>query len=146
MNTKLLEPQRLRVADRGDIKRMMEIRAGVRENRLSDSSFVGVEDYLRFIEGGHIWVWEAGGSVAGFAALDAGAASVWALFVAPDAEGCGVGRPLLERVCAAARAAGLHALHLTTAAGTRAERLYRAAGWEETAREADGTLLMRLTL
>jgi GNAT superfamily N-acetyltransferase len=125
---------------------MMEIRSAVRENRLSDPSSIVAADYLRYIEAAHIWVCEAGGTVAGFGALDADAASVWALFVTPEAEGMGLGRLLLDRVCAAARAAGLPALHLTTSPGTRAERLYLAAGWQEAAREPDGWLRLRLGL
>jgi GNAT superfamily N-acetyltransferase len=136
----------LRLARAADIERLMAIRAAVRENRLSDPASIGTADYLEYIRRGHCWACELDGRIAGFAALDVEAASVWALFVAPGAEGRGVGRSLLERLTGESRRAGLSHLHLETSAGTRAERLYRRAGWEMLGCEPDGVLRMRLEL
>lgn len=137
----------IRPAVRADIPRLVAIRGSVRENRLSDERSIGPADYLPFIEGGRCWVAEdAGGSLIGFAALDAEAASVWALFVAPEAEGRGAGRALLDRLVDEACARDLTVLQLETEAGSRAERLYRAAGWMPAGADAKGTLLFRLAL
>ncbi|HEX9932869.1 MAG TPA: GNAT family N-acetyltransferase [Allosphingosinicella sp.] len=136
----------LRAGCAADIPRLIEIRAAVRENRLSDPASIACADYEACIARGHLWVAEEGGSVLGFAALDAAAASVWALFVDPVAEGRGIGRRLLDRLVAEARALGLPALTLTTEAGSRAERLYRAAGWTIVDCGADGTVTMQITL
>jgi len=114
----------------------------VRENRLSDPGSIAAPDYEPYIADGRCWIAQDEGAILGFAALDAAAASVWALFVAPEAEGRGAGRLLLDTLVADARRRGLPALHLTTAQGTRAERLYRAAGWTVAGREPDGTLLL----
>lgn len=118
----------------------------MRENRLSDPHSIAAPDYEPYIADGRCWVAEEPRAILGFAALDAAAASVWVLFVAPQAEGRGAGRLLLDTLVAEARRRTLPELRLTTAHGTRAERLYRAAGWSVAGREPDGTLLLRLTL
>jgi GNAT superfamily N-acetyltransferase len=134
----------IRAALPADIPRLAEIRVAVRENRLSDPGSITPADYGSYFARGHLWVAEECGAVLGFAALDAGAASVWALFVDPEAEGRGIGRLLLERLVAEARALNLPALCLSTEEGSRAERVYRAAGWTEAGRDPDGTLRMGL--
>jgi GNAT superfamily N-acetyltransferase len=144
----------IRPAAPADIPRLIEIRGAVRENRLSDPGSVTAADYLPYIEAGRCWVAEAEGRVVGFAALDAEGSSVWALFVAPEAEGRGVGRGLMEALVEEARRRGLSALRLETEAGSRAERFYRAAGWSRvdlpagagTARGPEGSVVMQRAL
>jgi len=136
----------VRTAHAADIPRLIEIRAAVRENRLSDPRWAAAADYEPYVADGRCWVAEAHGSVVGFAALDSDRASVWALFVAPEAEGQGAGRMLLDTLLAEARRRGLGDLRLTTSEGTRAERVYRSAGWTEAGRKPDGSLIFRLTL
>ena len=143
----MLDPQAVTPATDRDIPRMAEIRAAVRENRLSDPASVSPGDYRRYIDAGTCWVWRGpDGAIAGFAALDAAAGSVWALFVAPEADGQGGGRLLLAHLVGEARRAGLARLTLETSPGTRAEHIYRAAGWQVTATAPDGTLHLALTL
>ena len=60
--------------------------------------------------------------------------SIWALFVQPGHEGLGIGQALLAHACDTARSAGFRTATLTTAPGTRAERLYRKAQWIEVGR------------
>jgi GNAT superfamily N-acetyltransferase len=140
------DPASIRPARPADVRRLIAIRAAVRENRLSDPGSIAAADYAPFIADGRCWVWESDGRAEGFAALDADHASVWALFVAPEAEGRGGGRALLGRLVAEARARGLAELRLTTDAGTRAERFYRSAGWRAGGGEAEGGIVLRLTL
>jgi GNAT superfamily N-acetyltransferase len=146
ISTKPPDPQRIaiRAARAADIPRLVAIRSSVRENRLS--SPIAAADYEPYVAGGRCWVAEAAGAILGFAALDSGAASVWALFVDPAAEGRGAGRRLLGALVADARRRALPELRLTTAQGSRAERLYGSAGWTEAAREPDGILHLRLDL
>lgn len=87
-----------------------------------------------------------GGAVAGFAALDAAAASVCALFVAPEAEGRAAGRSLLGALVGEALQRGLGRLEFETEPGSRAERFYRAAGWSAAGRGAHGAVRMTLAL
>jgi len=134
----------IRAARPSDIPRLMEIRAAVRENRLQTLA-IGPDDYRPYIEDSRCWVVEPGGTVQAFAALDAEAASIWALFVDPTCEGSGLGRALLEHLIAEARARGLPALALETDAGTRAEAFYLGHGFAITARNLD-TLSMSLPL
>ncbi len=66
---------------------MHRIRLAVRENRLSDPDRISENDYLPFVNAGSAWVALTELGLVGFAALVAGEASVWALFVDPEAEG-----------------------------------------------------------
>jgi len=135
----------LRAAREADIPRLMEIRAAVRENRLERLT-IGPAEYGPYVQDGRCWVWEKAGRIQGFAALDAEAASVWALFVDPEAEGAGIGRALLDRLVAEARRRGLTALKLETAAGTRAEAFYRRHDWSIAGSDGRGAVRMILTL
>ena len=136
----------IRLATPGDVPRLIEIRAAVRENRLSDPHSIGPADYAPFVAAGRCWVWEVRGRVEGFAALDSEAARIWALFVAPEAEGQGGGRALLGRLVDEARPRGLAELRLGTEPGSRAETFYRAAGWRAVGEDSRGDRLMRLRL
>ncbi len=120
----------LRPALLEDIPAMHALRLGVRENKLTDPSKVTKADYeRRLAQPAASWVAEVAGAIAGFAVADFPSRSVWALFVQPGFEGRGIGRSLLRQVTQSLEAAGPGTIHLSTAAGTRAERLYAAAGW-----------------
>ena len=136
----------LRLAYPDDLPRLIAIRAAVRENRPSEPALVAAADYMPFIRESRCWVAEEDGAVVGFAALDAEEASVWALFVAPGAEGRGFGKELLNRLVEEARRLGLAELRLSTEAGSRAERVYRAAGWTVAGADGKDSLFMRLDL
>jgi GNAT superfamily N-acetyltransferase len=121
----------LRLATAADIPALRDIRGAVRENVLSDPGRVtqrDIEDHLG--PRGRTWVHEEGGIVLGFAAATLASASIWALFVHPDHEGRGIGRALLDCAVGWLRAQGVASIGLSTDAGTRAERIYRAAGWQ----------------
>jgi ribosomal protein S18 acetylase RimI-like enzyme len=86
----------IRNATRLDIPRIMEIRAGVRENKLRDPSRVTIEDVCWFVDNPGIFVWEAGGKIVGFSAADPRDGSIFALFVEEDYEGRGIGQASLS--------------------------------------------------
>jgi GNAT superfamily N-acetyltransferase len=119
----------IRRAIQGDVARIMEIRHSVRENRLSNPNLVTGKDCAEFIERSEMWVWEEDGIVQAFAAGDIRDGWIWALFVAPEYEGRGIGRALLSMACETLRNAGYTVANLSTAAGTRAERFYLENGW-----------------
>src|SRR5215510_3304795 len=89
----------IRSATRDDVPRIMEIRAGVRENRLRDPSRVTVEDVCWFVDNPGIFVWIEESKVVGFSAADPRNGSIWALFVEQAYEGRGIGRALFECAC-----------------------------------------------
>jgi GNAT superfamily N-acetyltransferase len=131
----------VRPAAAGDVPAMHALRLSVRENKLSDPSRVTPADYeRRLTQSGAGWVAEVGDSLAGFAIADFASRSIWALFVMPGMEGRGIGRALLHQVTRSLEAAGPGTIHLSTDAGTRAERLYAAAGWIQAGRLPNGEL------
>lgn len=137
---------RVRPATPADIEAMHRIRLAVHENRLSDSLSVKPDDYrCRLAPDGISVVAESDGRLVGFGIADVATARIWALFVAPAWEGCGVGRRLHDALVDALFARGFTQLHLSTEPGTRAERFYRQAGWEPTGDTAGGEVGYRLT-
>ncbi|MGI8706349.1 MAG: GNAT family N-acetyltransferase [Sphingomicrobium sp.] len=110
---------------------MHRIRLAVRENRLSDPDQIDEQDYMPFVNAGSAWVAETEQGLVGFVALNAREASVWALFIDPEAEGLGMGRALHDRVLKWASEHRLERVSLTTTPGTRADRFYRRNGWQE---------------
>jgi GNAT superfamily N-acetyltransferase len=131
---------RIRAARPADVKAMHALRLRVAENALSDPRRVSEQSYLPYLARGEAWVAETGRGLAGFAVLDAAGGSVWALFVAPESEGLGVGRALHARLIEAATGLGLRRLCLGTAPGTRAERFYTEAGWTRAGTTPTGEL------
>jgi GNAT superfamily N-acetyltransferase len=120
----------LRAATPADIPGMQRIRLAVRENRLGDPTRVTTADYARYVgDRGASWVAERDGRLAGFGIADRRSQSLWALFVDPACEGLGIGRALLGRLTACLFDSGAGRINLSTEPGTRAERLYLAAGW-----------------
>jgi GNAT superfamily N-acetyltransferase len=119
----------LRPATPADIPRIVEIRGAVRENRLSDPSRVTVADLHWHIAYSPIHVWEDDGVIKGFSAGDPRNGSIFALFVDPAFEGCGIGQALVLAACRSLAAAGHRIATLSTDPGTRAERFYLRNGW-----------------
>jgi len=85
-----------------------------------------------------LWVAERDGRVVGFVAsgpsvdagADAGTGQVYAIYLAPDAIGRGIGRALFGRAAEDLRARGFRRATLWVfAPNERARRFYEAAGW-----------------
>ena len=125
---------------------MHAVRMAVNENRLTDPTRVTEEDYRRMIERiGCGWVYEIDGEVQGFGIVDLSERSIWALFVAPQHEGKGIGSALLEAMVSCAFEGSRQPLSLTTTPGTRAESFYRNAGWQVAGVTEDGELRFELS-
>jgi GNAT superfamily N-acetyltransferase len=123
---------KIRPAAESDIEAMHALRGRVTENVLSDPERVTHASYRLYLTQGGAWVAETERGLIGFAILDVAGGSVWALFVAPEVEGEGVGRALHDRLIRGAAEHGLRRLFLSTAPHTRAERFYTEAGWTNT--------------
>lgn len=136
----------IRTAAANDIPAMHRLRSGVRENRLSDPRRISEASYLPYIAAGSAWVAETDAGTVGFAAIDAQARSVWALFIDPNAEGAGIGRALHRRMLEWAREQGIACLSLDTGKGTRAAQFYQRAGWTRAGITDDGSLLFEISL
>ena len=121
-----------------DIPAMSAIRLGVTENVLSNPAKVTqqmYEDYLELF--GRGWVAEADGAIAGFSYADKRDGSIWALFIDARHEGRGIGTALLRLACGWLFEQGHDHVHLSTSAGTRADRFYASQGWQRTALDND---------
>ncbi|TBY61826.1 GNAT family N-acetyltransferase [Rhizobium leguminosarum bv. viciae] len=135
----------LRKAALTDLMALKAIRASVVENVLADPSRVTDTDYEWFVRNPGVSVWEEHGDVVGFSAADPRNGNIWALFVVPGFERNGIGSILLAETCAFLKSAGIGRAWLTTDPNTRAEKFYRAAGWEHVG-EKDGELLFERSL
>lgn len=123
---------KIRPAAESDIEAMHALRGRVTENVLSDPERVTHASYRPYFARDGAWVAETERGLAGFAILDVAAGRIWALFVAPEAEGKGIGRALHDRLIQGAAEHGLRRLFLSTAPHSRAERFYTEAGWTRT--------------
>ena len=120
---------------------MHAVRTSVRENVLAPTSRVTLASYREKVEHrGHGWVWESERRIVGFSVADLDARNIWALFVHPAFERRGVGRQLHDRAVAWLFERGAEKIWLTTAAASRAEGFYRAAGWHVAAVEPNGEI------
>ncbi|RUM16951.1 GNAT family N-acetyltransferase [Rhizobium phaseoli] len=135
----------LRKAVVGDIAALKLVRSSVVENILSDPSKVTDDDYEWFVTNPGVAIWEEKGIIVGFSAADPRQGNIWALFVTLGFEGKGIGSRLLAEACSCLQSAGVERAWLTTDPSTRAERFYRAAGWEHVG-EKDNELLFELSL
>ncbi|RWX08575.1 GNAT family N-acetyltransferase [Rhizobium leguminosarum] len=135
----------LRKAVPSDLLALKSVRSSVVENVLGDSTRVTNDDYNWFVANPGVAIWEETGDVVGFSAADPRNGNIWALFVAPGFEREGIGSILLAEACTCLKAAGIGRAWLTTDPNTRAEKFYRAAGWEHVG-EKDGELLFERSL
>jgi ribosomal protein S18 acetylase RimI-like enzyme len=131
----------VRAASHADLPRIHAIRMGVTENVLSDPSKVSAAEVAWYLEQAIFLVAEDGGEVAGFACANHQSGYVWALFVDPAHERRGHGRALLDGMTARLAALGHRQSVLTTGTGTRAEGVYRAAGWIDMGRSLGGEIV-----
>lgn len=140
-------PVRLRPAVPGDVPRLQAIHAVDCEHRLASPGLVTIGDYHALVAAGWCWVWADDQGVRGFAAAHpSGAPEVWALCVDPPAAGHGVGAALLAQITDVLWASGYRRLTVSTVAGSRAERVYRAAGWVAVGATPAGEVQLRRDL
>lgn len=131
----------IRPATLEDIPAMHAVRVAVRENRLNDPSRIRPADYAALLNGsGRGWVALVDGRLVGFGIANAANRNLWALFVAPGFEGRGIGRQLHDELLDWLFGLGSGPAWLTTEPGSRAERFYRVAGWQEAGLEPGGDL------
>jgi GNAT superfamily N-acetyltransferase len=136
--------QILRPALKADIPGMHRVRRGVRENGLSSPDRVTEADYEAALDQrGRTWVMDTDGSITAFA-TGYRSGNIWALFVQPEHEGRGYGKQLHTVMVGWLWSQGLERLWLTTVQGTRAERFYRAQGWQPCGLACDGDVQMEL--
>lgn len=113
-----------------DIPAMAALRLAVRENVLSDPGRVTLQMYADYLGPlGRGWVCKRGATVLGFSYAASADHTIWALFVAPDCEGLGIGKALLALATHWLFASGAGSVALTTGAHTRADGFYLAQGW-----------------
>lgn len=125
---------RIRPAILEDIPALKIIRDTVRENALVTLR-IEHEDYVKaFTLEGHAWTCDAKGvedvEPVGFVCVRPAHRDVWALFVRADFEGRGIGNALMDIGEQWMFAHDVDEIHLSTEAGTRAERLYTRRGWQ----------------
>ena len=132
----------LRQATRADSAGIWRVRYAVTENTLPPG-IIGDADLRREIEDtGRGWVVvDAADEVLAFAIGNAQSGNIWALFVAPEAQGRGHGQRLHDTMLDWLWAQGLQRLWLTTGPETRARRFYEKNGWRDAGRTEKGEIL-----
>lgn len=136
----------VRKAILSDIPRLMEIRLRVKENVLSNPARFSETDYAAFIQPPcRTWVSIQEATITGFCSIDLVKHNVWALFVDPEFEKKGAARYLIQTALFWYFLQSKEALWLTTDGGTRAEKFYRAAGFQQVASPSSGELKFEMS-
>ena len=126
----------IRPATLEDIPAMHRVRLAVRENALTDPSRIRPADYEALLNGsGRGWVALIDGRLVGFGIANAANRNLWALFVEPGFEGRGIGRHLHDLLLDWLFGLNGEPAWLTTEPGSRAERFYRVAGWQDAGKD-----------
>lgn len=136
----------LRRAQLADLPRLFAIRGAVRENRLHEDRERFAAATLAAIGRGLVRVWEDASGIHGYAMSDPELGEIEALYVDPASEGRGIGRALLRKCCDDLMRRGHRHATLVTSPGTRAEQVYRDAGWSEVGLEPSGAIRFRKRL
>src|SRR5688572_5460087 len=98
-----------------DILFLHTIRMAVKENILSNPDLVTETEYTKFLTSeGKGWVCEIDEIIVGFAIIDLIKHNIWALFVAPEFEGMGVGKRLHDTMLKWYFSQNNHPLNLST--------------------------------
>lgn len=138
---------RVRQAVDADIPAMHAIRMNVRENTLSDPSWLTPDVYRAHLHGSGVsnsWVCEQDGRILGFSVARQAQADIWALFVDPAHEGRGIGRRLIAAATDWLFAQGVDTVSLSTTPDTRADAFYRTNGWQRGELTDKGEVMFRL--
>jgi GNAT superfamily N-acetyltransferase len=134
----------LRQALRSDVREIMRVRHAVKENRLA-SRVISDDEVIQAIEkSGRGWVIEDRNTILAFAIGNAESGNIWALFVDPAHEARGFGRRLHDEMTSWLWSRGLRRLWLSTEPGTRAQRFYERAGWQNCGLLPSGEILLEL--
>ena len=130
MNFRAMEPC--------DIRRCIEVRTLVRENRYSPEALhregITEESVAGMLATTHKgWVCEVDGQVVGFSMGNRSTGEFWVIAVLPEYEGRGIGRKLMDLAVQWLRASGWGEVWLWTSpdTSTRAYAFYRKSGWED---------------
>ena len=129
-----------------NIKNMKIVRNSVKENVLSDSSFVTDKDCENYITiRGKGWVCDIDNAVIGFAIADLEENNIWALFLQPGYERKGIGKKLHDIMLEWYFSKTKEKVWLGTAPNTRAEVFYRKCGWKEVGKHGKGEIKFEMT-
>lgn len=133
-----------RQATRDDLAGIWRVRYAVTENTLAPGRIGDAEVVAQLETTGRGWVVEEDGAIVAFAIGDAAQGHLWALFVAPAAQGRGHGTRLHDTLVEWLWTQGLPTLWLGTGAQSRARGFYERRGWRPAG--AHGTDEVRLVL
>jgi len=136
----------IRPASTDDIPQIQYVRNAVKENMLSNPALVTNADCETYLSvRGKGWVCEIEQQIVGFAIADLEDSNIWALFLLPAYEGRGIGRQLHDTMLNWYFEQGKENVWLSTSPGTRAEKFYRYAGWQENGAYGKGEVKFEMT-
>ena len=143
-------PATMRELEPRDIRRCLEIRTSVRENRYSlaalEQAGITETSVTALLTATHKgWVCEVEGKMVGFSIGNRSNGEFWVIAVLPEFEGRGIGRELMQRVVQWLRASGCADIWLWTSpeVSTRAYGFSLKSGWQDCGIQ-NGQRIMRL--
>jgi GNAT superfamily N-acetyltransferase len=136
----------VRPARASDLPELWRVRYAVTENTLTPGRISDATLRASLEETGRGWVAEVDGVVQGFAIALHDSGQVWALFVAPEAQGCGLGSRLHDTMLQWMHEQGHTRLWLTTGAHTRARDFYAHRGWKAIGAHGEDEVIMERLL
>jgi GNAT superfamily N-acetyltransferase len=128
----------LRQATMVDADSIWKVRYSVTENTLRQGRISNEDLRSALEETGRGWVVEVDGSIEAFAIGIARSGNIWALFVAPEAQGRGYGSRLHDVMVGWLREQRVPLLWLTTGDATKACAFYEKRGWKRVGVLSDG--------
>jgi GNAT superfamily N-acetyltransferase len=134
-----------REATKSDLPGIANVRLAVLENaataaELEQRGITNASVAASFDGDSRGWVAEAGTEIVAFSIADRRSRSIFALFVLPDHEGCGLGSRLLALALGWLGENGVDSAWLTTDPDTRAARFYAHKGWVQVGIAPNGEL------
>lgn len=139
-----------REATAADMPGISHVRTSVTENaltpeQLSARGITNASVAAAFLKDSKGWVAVHEGHVVGFSIADRAANSIFALFVLPGHEGCGIGGRLFELAVGWLWDNGAQRLWLTSDPTSKAARFYERRGWVAAGRSERGDMRYELT-
>ncbi|MCU4674669.1 GNAT family N-acetyltransferase [Catenovulum sp. 2E275] len=120
----------IREAQLSDIPDFIRIRQQPSDNPLNPSKPIPLLCYQQYLtKYGKGWVYTDNNGICGYVIGSKKESTIWALFIAPEYQGKGIGKALLKTATNWLNENGIQKIYLSTAVNSKAEHFYQHLGW-----------------